>query len=214
VIGLLKKGQEKSFLIFLLPLIISVAISSIISFQRGYVFYLDQEKINFTFVAAWLEVMREGTGLSAVHIIINNSAIIVLFWVLAVFPLWISFKKKRSEKQKALIAVTASLGYLIFFTKESFRLSIILLSFQDTFGVPFLSSLLTNVLPHGVVELGSFILAAAWAVRWLAQQTAREKFIFPNIKHIAVPLASIIIAGLLETSLTPYLFKSFLSAHL
>lgn len=160
--------------------------------------------------------------ISTLHIILTNSMVSVVLWLVSIFLCWMYYKRKNEVPDKDYGKFIMKIGYLaygFFFLKEGVRVGMSILDFQSSMNIPYLPSFLTLILPHALFEFTAFISISILALRWLNSnienwENKEEGFIMPNKSYILIPLLLIISAGLVETTLTPYLFREYLSLYI
>lgn len=138
---------------------------------------------------------------------LNNLGVLLLLWLVS--AIWLYYAVRANVPGKRVYR-WALCCYLFFFLKESFRVTRSIVDFGRDFSLPCRDVLLTLVLPHGVIEYLAFALAAAYALAWLGRSLKSSCRCYPGSGAIFIPASLIILAAVIESALTPYLFEIYM----
>lgn len=158
---------------------------------------------------AWAKLMVGELSRETILIIGNNLFIASLLWALTIITLFLAIKRRRSYDAGVLLSQIIFLVYLAFFVKESAGVLLTLLDFQQTMQVPSIIAFLTLILPHGLFEYTAFVLIAVYGMEWFRANFDRDIVELPW-HEIALSFLLIVLAGIVETGITPYVFRTYL----
>lgn len=186
------------------------------NFIAFYVFFLiilfsfalvpsEVQSLNPTFVESWKEEISPFVNYVTLEIILNNLFVVLVLWLFSIIPAWVYYKRPRNPEDEKRLIRTIYTAYTLYFIKEGIRNGLLILSFNYT---PYIFTLITLILPHGVAEIGAFALTADISLEWVRGLSGEFKA--PKIKHLTVPIILVVLSGILETTLTPYIFKTLL----
>lgn len=149
----------------------------------------------------WAEGVPSYLNAETLGIILNNLFVMFVMCLFSILPFKIYYRKEREDKdfKQAVCLITGS--YCMYFIKEGARAGFGLLSFPYAtywFGVIIL------VFPHGIIEIGGFALTASTMLEYYKTRDIKVLW------YLLISVILIIIAGVFETTLTPYLFRTFL----
>lgn len=189
-----KKISNFAFLLifsFLLPLII-------ISFFSSPPIELDA-----AYKSMWAEGMISEVSSETFSIIINNLFVAFVMCLFSIIPFLLFGKKYENHKDFKHIIIFVTIAYILYFTKEGVRAGLGLLDFSQTsyaFGVFVLT------LPHGLLEIAGFAIAGSAIFHFFKNEISSSEI----TRYLILSIFMIITAGVLETTLTPYLFRTFI----
>ena len=169
-------------------------------------FSINQEVVilDENFKKMWINEIKPVIDNGTLSIILNNLFVVFALWLFSAVPKWVYRRRPRRLGDKKKLVSIIYIIYILYFIKEGVRVGLNLLGWNYTsYGF----ALLTLILPHGIVEIGAFALTGALAFNWA---TSLNRFELPKIRSFIVPIILIIFSGVLETTLTPYIFKTFL----
>lgn len=190
--------RRRYFLVFYTPALLVVFILALMS--RPVVPKL---------TGAWARLMAGELGRETILIVGNNLFIASLLWALTIITLFLAIKRRHSYNARVLLGWVIFLVYLAFFVKESAGILLTLLDFQRTMRVPSIIAFLTLILPHGLFEYTAFVLIAVYGMEWFRANLDRNVMELPW-HEIALSFLLIILAGIIETGITPYVFRAYL----
>ena len=154
----------------------------------------------------WAEGMTSYVNGETLGIIVNNLMVILIMCLFSIIPFTLYNRGEREEIDFKKVVWLVTIAYILYFIKEGMRAGLGLLNFPYAsyfFGVFVLT------LPHGIIEIIGFAIASsATLLYYKSEKSEVDKKVMYYYLLIAVGL--ILIAGLLETTLTPYLFRTFI----
>ena len=195
--------MKRDFMVFYSPFVVINLVFILLSLNVEVV------ELNALIKKTWQETMTSAIDITTLGIIVNNLFVAAYLWVLPIYLMWIAFKNARSLKEKQNMLKLVYFVYLSYFIKETLTVSLSLFGFQRL-NVTYLYSFLTLIMPHGLTEIGALALTAAFATQWMSSLINKDKFELPPKEFFLIPATLIIFSGILETTLTPFLFRSFL----
>lgn len=160
-------------------------------------------EVGETYKAMWIEGMPSYINVETLGIIINNTMVILIMCLFSIIPFTLYNNEKREEEEdfkKVVWLVT--IAYALYFAKEGLRAGLGLLDFpyvSYSFGVFILT------LPHGIIEITGFAIASSATFKYYKSEI-NKKIMY---QYLLFAVVLIMVAGLLETTLTPYLFRIF-----
>lgn len=149
----------------------------------------------------WAQMISPGIDGETLGIILNNLFVAFLLWAAAWFWRYCAGRLfvPRSRMFGAMYFV-----YGFFFLKEFVRMACQVYGFSYSFGLSCGAVFCTLVLPHGLLEFLAFALVAFYACGWLRGERG------VGAAEVLLPALILVVAGILETTLTDYLFKGYL----
>lgn len=191
--------MKKNFVVFYSSFMVAVLLLSLVSLGK------EVPKLGEAFKEAWVSEIVLTLDRSTLEIILNNVFVMFALWLFSVIPAWLFYRRPRSPGDEEMLARIVYIAYILYFIKEGIRIGLELLDFHYT---SYIFSLLTLILPHGIIEMGALALTGAFALDWATN--LGNGFRFPKRKYFIIPTFLIVFSGILETTLTPYVFRSFL----
>lgn len=152
------------------------------------------------FYEAWAMQISPGVDGMTFEIILNNMFVVLLLFGAVWFWRYCAGRLSVPRSRKMLVMY---LIYSFFFLKEIFRIVYLVSDFSRAFDLSSFFTFCTIILPHGLVEFLAFVLVMVFGCVWLGGK--RFKWFY-----LCVPLLLVIVAGILETTLTDYLFRAYL----
>lgn len=135
---------------------------------------------------------------------LNNLGVLLLLWLVS--ATWL-FYARRAEIPGKRACRWALFCYLFFFAKEMIRVARVLAAFSGRVNLPWARLFFTLILPHGAVEYTAFALGAAFALAWLGRSLERKRRYYPGHPAVFIPAGMVLLAAVIETVVTPSLFK-------
>ncbi|MGB4443983.1 MAG: stage II sporulation protein M [Dethiobacteria bacterium] len=138
---------------------------------------------------------------------LNNLGVMLLLWLVSAIWLYYALRTGIPEKR---VYRWALFCYLFFFFKEFIRVTRSVADFSCCFSLPYWDVLFTLVLPHGAIEYLAFALGAAYALAWLSRSLSSRRRASPGARAVFIPATLIILAAVIESAVTPYLFEIYM----
>lgn len=160
-------------------------------------------EVGETYKAMWIEGMPSYINVETLGIIINNTMVILIMYLFSIIPFTLYNNEEREEEDFKKVVWLVTIAYALYFAKEGLRIGLGLLDFpyvSYSFGVFILT------LPHGIIEVTGFAIASASIFKYYKSEINKKVM----YQYLLFAIGLIVVAGLLETTLTPYLFRSFL----
>lgn len=141
-------------------------------------------------------------NLSTLVIIINNLLVGASLYISS--RLIFNLNKNNSLDQSGirLLKKLAITFYIVYFVILGVRVGI---SIKGSTYNSYWFSLLTLIMPHGLLEVTGFALVSATSLSYYTEKLSKTEF----LRLIKVAATIIIIAGIVETTLTPFVFSKF-----
>lgn len=148
--------------------------------------------------------MDYSIGLETLKIIINNLLVYLSMFLSAKLVSSLKKSEDLSKSKSNFLATTIIVFYIVFFALQGFRVGI---GLNSSIYNNYWFSFYTLVFPHGLFEMAGFALASSASFYYFFEELSKEYF----IKLTKVGALIIIMSGVLETTLTPWIFKSLLT---
>lgn len=169
-----------------------------------------QMKTTFSYMT---ETMHPKIDTFTLEILIINSIVMLCLWLIS-FLIYIVFYKRKEIKYKPIhVMYVALFCNAFFYLKEGVKMGYTIYEFSKSFGLPYFFSFFTLILPHLIFEFTAFIMASAISLKWLYDKIS-SKTSKINYKLISFSILVLLIAAIVETTLTPYLFTTYLKTLL
>lgn len=189
--------MKKDFIAFYFIFLATVLLFALIPSQTA--------ELSPAFIESWKREITPSINYMTLEIVLNNLFVILALWLFSLIPIWMFYRKPRTPGDKERFIRFIYIVYILYFAKEGIRIGLDILGFSYT---PYIFTLLTLILPHGITEIGAFALTGAFALNWA--KSLDKSFKKPHPKHLIASTFLVIFSGILETTLTPYVFKTFL----
>lgn len=150
--------------------------------------------------------MQDAIDLTAIEVIVHNSLVAICLWLIAMLP-WLILKNKKQDK-KTIIFI-AFMGHVAFFVKEGIRMGLIVN--QGFLGLHPMSIFLTLIFPHALFELPALIIVSVLSFCFLISLYDKNTL---RLRCLLIPLVFLIVAGIIETHVTPAIFSNYLINYL
>lgn len=158
--------------------------------------------MNDVFRTNWAESMSSYINGETISIIINNLMVMLVMCLFTIIPFFVFNMKERKYKDLRQMITLIFIAYMLYFLKEGFRAGIGLLSFPHK---SYLFGVFILTLPHGIIEITGFAIAASAIFNYFMKNIGRDTV----YRYLMLAVSLILVAGVLETTLTPFLFRFF-----
>lgn len=158
------------------------------------------------------ESMDPALNISTLQIIGVNVMVSLMLWgaVISMYLIFYRRKEMQTVETKKLTFTLAYFACLFFFLKEGVRVGMSVVDFYYSVRIPYLPATLTLILPHAIFEFMAFILVAIFALNWLKGSLEVETFAWPRPLIVIFPLILVVASALVETTMTPHLFQTYI----
>ena len=169
-----------------------------------------QQKFMFSHMA---ETMPPIVDISTLEIIVINSFVALCLWFSVLLIYYFFHKRQEGKYQYKFILYLAIFCNAFFYIKEGLRMGYTVYSFSESMGIPYASSFLTLIFPHLIPEFTAFIITSILSMQWISEKMKYGKTNV-SLKLFLIPFVILIFAGIVETTLTPFVFRSYLFYYL
>ena len=159
-------------------------------------------EVGETYKAMWIEGMPSYVNIETVEIIINNTMVILIMCLFSIIPFTLYNNKERKTGDLKRVVWLVTVAYALYFAKEGIRAGLGLLDFPY---VSYLFGVFILTLPHGIIEITGFAIASSATLSYHKSEIDKKVM----YQYLLLAVGLIVVAGLLETTLTPYLFRIF-----
>ena len=196
---------------FLLPFAAAMFLS--LSDASPNIFFLDVRGLSdHAFFSNMVQTMSSSivVNTSTAEIIAVNFFVASLLWGVILSLAAVYRMQSMTALQGRLVPLSLFV-YGFFFLKEGVRVSALVWDFAASASIPFLSLLFTLILPHGIPEFTAFIFLAVFVLRRVEKAAAHGRGLpFLSSKEVLMVGSLIVVAAIIETTITPWMFREFL----
>lgn len=213
---------KKFFIIFWLCFLLPITIVCLISlpeyiFQNKNILEIEFTKMNSKeFFYNLIDTISPSIDKSTFSIIVTNIVVSLSLWLVVTMLLYICYRRKRDNEtySNKFIINMGIICFVFFFCKEGFRLVYHVVDFSNSMNFSYIFSMIGLILPHGIIEFTAFILAAVFSLNWLDKCLNDSKISVPKVSNLLIPICILLIAGVIETTLTPMVFENLILFNL
>ena len=196
--------------LFLLPSLIFFSISLV---QNNFNFIKADNISSYikTTFSYMVETMPPKIDKFTLEIFLCNLLVMFCIFLVSIAVYIFFYKRGKTKYTPKQIMFLAIFFNLFFYIKEGIRMGYTVYSFADYFTLPYLLSFATLILPHLIFEFSAFIMASVISLKWLYNKVSLNKKVLDH-NLILTSIIILSVATIVETTLTPLVFTSYLKS--